>query len=207
MGPPGRNFAAGMSGGIAYVLDEGGDFPKRVNLQMVGIEKLESKAEIAEVRAMIEKHLAYTKSTRAKRVLDDWDAMVPRFVKVMPNDYKRMLACIERAHGQGLTGDEAVMAAFEENATGPFTRRRQLSPPPIHDQARWANQPDSSNTCGSCPRTGRPSSASATGRNSTTTWRRTSCASRARAAWTAASPSATRASLSAGWPRAARSTT
>ena len=65
---------------------------------------------------MIERHLAYTGSARARQVLDAWDQMVPRFVKIMPKDYKRMLACIERAHGQGLTGDEAVMAAFEENA-------------------------------------------------------------------------------------------
>jgi len=116
LGPAGRNFAAGMSGGIAYVLDELGDFPTRVNPQMVGIEKLESPAEIAEVRAMIEKHLAYTKSSRAQKVLGAWDQMVPRFVKVIPKDYKRVLACIERAHGQGLTGDEAIMAAFEENS-------------------------------------------------------------------------------------------
>jgi glutamate synthase (ferredoxin) len=116
LGPAGRNFAAGMSGGVAYVLDESGTFAKSVNTQMVGIEKLESPAEIAEVRALVEKHLAYTKSSRAKKVLEDWDKMVPRFVKVMPNDYKRMLACIERAHGQGLTGEEAIMAAFEENA-------------------------------------------------------------------------------------------
>jgi glutamate synthase (ferredoxin) len=116
LGPAGRNFAAGMSGGIAYVLDEAGDFKSRVNTQMVGIEKLESPAEVAEVRGLIEKHLSYTKSTRAKEVLDNWAKMVPKFVKILPNDYKRMLACIERAHGQGLTGDEAVMAAFEENA-------------------------------------------------------------------------------------------
>ena len=115
-GPAGRNFAAGMSGGVASVLDESGTFATSVNTQMVGIEKLESPAEIAEVRALVEKHLAYTKSSRAKKVLEDWDKMVPRFVKVMPNDYKRMLACIERAHGQGLTGEEAIMAAFEENA-------------------------------------------------------------------------------------------
>jgi len=116
LGPAGRNFAAGMSGGVAYVLDEHGGFPKCVNRQMVGIEKLESAEEIAEVRALVERHLAYTKSARAKRVLDAWDQMVPKFVKVMPNDYKRMLTCIARAHSQGLTGDEAVMAAFEENA-------------------------------------------------------------------------------------------
>jgi glutamate synthase (ferredoxin) len=116
LGSAGRNFAAGMSGGIAYVLDERGDFPTRVNPQMVGVEKLETPAEIAAVRAMIENHLAYTKSSRAKQILDAWDQMVPRFVKVIPKDYKRVLACIERAHGQGLTGDEAIMAAFEENA-------------------------------------------------------------------------------------------
>ena len=116
LGPAGRNFAAGMSGGIAYVLDERGDFPTRVNPQMVGVEKLEAPAEIAAVRAMIENHLAYTKSSRARQILDAWDQMVPRFVKVIPKDYKRVLACIERAHGQGLTGDEAIMAAFEENS-------------------------------------------------------------------------------------------
>ncbi len=116
LGPAGRNFAAGMSGGIAYVLDEAGDFKSRVNTQMVGIEKLEAAAEVAEVRGLIEKHLAYTKSARAQHVLDNWSRMVPKFVKVLPNDYKRMLACIDRAHSQGLTGDEAVMAAFEENA-------------------------------------------------------------------------------------------
>ncbi|HXB01558.1 MAG TPA: glutamate synthase large subunit [Opitutaceae bacterium] len=116
LGPAGRNFAAGMSGGIAYVLDERGDFPTRVNPQMVGVEKLETPAEIAAVRAMIENHLTYTKSSRAKQILDAWDQMVPRFVKVIPKDYKRVLACIDRAHGQGLTGDEAIMAAFEENS-------------------------------------------------------------------------------------------
>jgi glutamate synthase (ferredoxin) len=116
LGRAGRNFAAGMSGGIAYVLDEVGDFPGRVNPQMVGVERLESADEIAEVRAMIERHLAYTSSSRAQEVLDDWDAMVPRFIKIMPKDYKRVLACIQRAQDQGLTGDAAVMAAFEENA-------------------------------------------------------------------------------------------
>jgi glutamate synthase domain-containing protein 2/glutamate synthase domain-containing protein 1/glutamate synthase domain-containing protein 3 len=116
LGPAGRNFGAGMSGGVAYVLDERGDFPKCVNVQMVGLEQLEDPGEIAEVRAMIERHLAYTRSTRAREVLDRWDQLLPKFVKVLPKDYKRMLACIERAQAQGLTGDEAIMAAFEENA-------------------------------------------------------------------------------------------
>jgi glutamate synthase (ferredoxin) len=116
LGRAGRNFGAGMSGGVAYVLDESGDFAKRVNPQMVGVEKLEDAKEIAAVRAMVQKHLDYTKSEQAKRVLASWDKFVPQFVRVMPKDYKRMLACLDRAKAQGLTGDEAVMAAFEENA-------------------------------------------------------------------------------------------
>ncbi|PAW64023.1 MAG: glutamate synthase large subunit [Opitutia bacterium Tous-C1TDCM] len=116
LGRAGRNFGAGMSGGVGYVLDEAGDFPKRVNAAMVGIEKLEDAKEIAAVRAMIQKHFDYTKSERAKLILANWDKYLPQFVKIMPKDYKRMLACIERAQSQGLTGDEAIMAAFEENA-------------------------------------------------------------------------------------------
>ncbi|PZN34878.1 MAG: glutamate synthase subunit alpha, partial [Proteobacteria bacterium] len=116
LGPAGRNFAAGMSGGVAYVLDERGDFPGNVNREMVDIGRLEEPEEIAAVRAMIEKHLRYTRSLRAQQVLDAWDDMVPRFVRVMPRDYKRMLDCIARAHERGLTGDDAIMEAFEENA-------------------------------------------------------------------------------------------
>jgi glutamate synthase (NADPH/NADH) large chain len=116
LGPTGRNFAAGMSGGIAYVLDEAGDFVSKVNAQMVGIERLETAAEAAAVRGMIEKHFQYTQSARARQVLDAWPAMMPKFVKIMPKDYKRILTHIDRAQAQGLTGDEAIMAAFEENA-------------------------------------------------------------------------------------------
>jgi glutamate synthase (ferredoxin) len=116
LGPTGRNFAAGMSGGIAYVLDERGNFPAQVNMQMVLLERLEDGDEILEVRRLIERHLEYTSSDRARRVLDDWDESVRRFVKVIPKDYKRMLAAIARAEEQGLAGEEAIMVAFEENA-------------------------------------------------------------------------------------------
>ena len=116
LGQTGRNFAAGMSGGTAYVLDEAGDFAKRVNVQMVGLDKVTKPEEVAELRAQIEKHAALTGSAKAKQVLANWDATVTKFVKVMPKDYQRMLACIDRAKAQGLTGDEAIMAAFEENA-------------------------------------------------------------------------------------------
>jgi glutamate synthase (ferredoxin) len=116
LGRAGRNFGAGMSGGVGYVFDEDGDFPKRVNAQMVGIEKVDTPKEAAALRAMIQRHFDYTGSERAKAVLANFDACLPKFVKVMPKDYKRMLACIERAQAQGLTGDEAIMSAFEENA-------------------------------------------------------------------------------------------
>ena len=116
LGLTGRNFAAGMSGGTAYVFDEAGDFASRANVQMVGLEKLETKAEIAALRLLIEQHYNYTQSPRAQQILNNWAAAAPKFVKVLPKDYKRMLACIDKAQAQGLTGDEAIMAAFEENA-------------------------------------------------------------------------------------------
>jgi glutamate synthase domain-containing protein 2/glutamate synthase domain-containing protein 1/glutamate synthase domain-containing protein 3 len=116
LGPTGRNFAAGMSGGIAYVLDEAGDFHRRCNPQMVGLERLETPEEIEEVRQMIERHARHTRSQRAFQVLALWRQHVPKFVKVMPKDYKRMLDAIARVRETGVTGDEAVMLAFEENA-------------------------------------------------------------------------------------------
>jgi glutamate synthase (ferredoxin) len=116
LGPTGRNFAAGMSGGIAYVLDETGDFPTRCNKQMVGLDKLEDAEETELVRQMVARHADYTRSQRAFKILALWEEMVPKFVKVLPKDYKRMIDAIKRAHDAGLSGDEAVMAAFEENA-------------------------------------------------------------------------------------------
>jgi glutamate synthase (ferredoxin) len=115
LGKTGRNFAAGMSGGIAYVLDEAGDFQARVNLQLAGLEKLTDADEIEEIWKMIQRHQAYTKSERAARVLANWDTIVPKFVKVIPNDYKRVLQELKKVKEQGLSGDEAIMAAFEAN--------------------------------------------------------------------------------------------
>jgi glutamate synthase (ferredoxin) len=116
LGPTGRNFAAGMSGGTAYVLDEQGDFHLRCNLQMVGLEKLDDADEIELVRQMIERHFDHTKSQLAFRVLGQWPKIVSRFVKVMPRDYQRMLAAMQKVQDSGLSGDEAVMVAFQENA-------------------------------------------------------------------------------------------
>ncbi len=115
LGPTGRNFAAGMSGGVAYVLDETGDFPTRCNKQMVGLEPLDDE-DAAALKTMIENHAINTRSTRAAKILADWDRMLPRFVKVMPKDYKRVLQALKKAQAEGLSGDEALNRAFEENA-------------------------------------------------------------------------------------------
>ena len=105
-----------MSGGIAYVLDEKGEFNRNCNMQMVGLEKLEDPEEIQLVRGMIEKHQKYTQSQKAGYVLQNWNALVPKFVKVMPKDYKRVLEAFKRVTATGLSGEDAIMAAFEENA-------------------------------------------------------------------------------------------
>ncbi|MGB5192995.1 MAG: glutamate synthase large subunit, partial [Polyangiales bacterium] len=91
LGPTGRNFGAGMSGGVAYVLDAGGNFASMCNQEMVALETLEYEEEIAILKGLIEEHLEYTGSAVAKRVLDDWDRSLEQFVKVMPMDYKRVL--------------------------------------------------------------------------------------------------------------------
>jgi len=115
LGPTGRNFAAGMSGGVAYILDESGSFPTRCNQQMVGIEKFEDAAEAESVRQMIQRHCELTQSQRAAKILSLWAKYSTMFVKVMPQDHKRMLQCIKKATEQGLTGEEAMNAAFQEN--------------------------------------------------------------------------------------------
>jgi glutamate synthase (ferredoxin) len=116
LGPTGKNFAAGMSGGIAYVLDEKGDFRTKVNPEMVKTFGLEDEEEIALVKAMIKKHADTTNSDRAAKVLAEWDALAPKFVKVYPNDYRRVIETQKRFKDQGLSDEEAIMAAFEENA-------------------------------------------------------------------------------------------
>jgi len=116
LGPTGRNFAAGMSGGIAYLLDDNNDALARINTQMVEVERVEDPKEAEELRALIQKHVTVTGSQHAASILAAWPTRLPKFLRVIPKDYKRVLACLKRAHDQGLSGDEAIMAAFEENA-------------------------------------------------------------------------------------------
>jgi glutamate synthase (ferredoxin) len=117
LGETGRNFAAGMSGGIAMVYDIDGMFEKRLNKEMVNLYRLIEcgDADIANVRAEIEKHVELTGSARGRFLLENWNAELPKFFKVFPRDYERMLECFRKVEEQGLTGDEAAMAAFEEN--------------------------------------------------------------------------------------------
>ncbi|MFO0863149.1 MAG: glutamate synthase large subunit [Gemmataceae bacterium] len=116
LGPTGRNFAAGMSGGIAYVLDEAGDFSRKVNMEMVKLFKLEDQEEIEQLQAMIRRHADLTRSDRAWKVLALWEEMVPKFVKVYPNDFRRVYETLKTFKAKGMSDDEAAMAAFEENS-------------------------------------------------------------------------------------------
>ena len=101
LGTTGRNFAAGMSGGIAYVLDPQQSFAERCNTEMVELESVVEPADIAELKTLIENHLRYTGSEVARRVLNDWDASLGKFVKVMPTDYKRVLEARNNAVSAG----------------------------------------------------------------------------------------------------------
>jgi len=91
LGETGRNFAAGMSGGVAFILDEEGRFERLCNMDMVGLEPVESEEDIELLRGMVEGHLEWSGSERARRVLDQWDEILPHFIKVMPHDLRRVL--------------------------------------------------------------------------------------------------------------------
>ena len=112
LGKIGRNFAAGMSGGVAYVLDMQ---PELCNRDLVELEKLEDAGEQDELKAIIGRHLEYTGSPLAKRLLESWEETLPRFTKVIPRDYKAMMENIARFKAEGHSEDEARRLAFMEN--------------------------------------------------------------------------------------------
>jgi len=118
LGSTGRNFAAGMSGGVAYILDEEGDFATRLNTGMVRLLPLREcvDAEIAEVKSRIETHKELTGSAKAAALLAAWDLALDKLHKVLPTDYERVLLAVKKARDQGLEGDDAILAAFEANA-------------------------------------------------------------------------------------------
>jgi glutamate synthase (ferredoxin) len=115
LGRTGRNFAAGMSGGMAYVLDGDGKFASRCNKSMVAVGPTPAD-ELFIVKRMIERHAELTGSALARRILEGFAQLAPKFVRVMPNDYRRVLDAQAKMRAAGMSPEEAEMAAFEANA-------------------------------------------------------------------------------------------
>jgi glutamate synthase (ferredoxin) len=115
LGHTGRNFAAGMSGGIAYVFDERDEMSVKCNTEMVSLQALTEPDEIDYVKTKLQCHLNATQSAFAQRILANWEACLPKFVCVVPKDYARMTKLFKEVKSSGLSGEEALMAAFELN--------------------------------------------------------------------------------------------
>lgn len=114
IGKTGKNFAAGMSGGVAYVLDEERDLYTKLNKEMVLFSEVTEKYDIIELKTLIEEHVAATGSQRGKKILDNFDEYLPKFKKIIPHDYKRMMAAIAAYEEKGLTNEQAQIEAFYE---------------------------------------------------------------------------------------------
>ncbi|MBR2176859.1 MAG: glutamate synthase large subunit [Clostridia bacterium] len=112
LGKTGKNFAAGMSGGIAYVLDEDRDLYTKLNKEMVEFSELSEKYDILELKELIEEHVAATGSAKGKRILDDFESYIPKFKKIIPHDYKKMMAAIASFEEKGLSPEQAQIEAF-----------------------------------------------------------------------------------------------
>ncbi len=115
LGTTGKNFAAGMSGGIAYVLDEGNDLYKRLNKEMVSSSEITSKYDVLELKAMIQEHVALTNSAKGKEILDNFGEYLPKFKKIIPHDYERVLKTIVQMEEKGLSAEQAQIEAFYAN--------------------------------------------------------------------------------------------
>jgi glutamate synthase (ferredoxin) len=115
LGKTGKNFAAGMSGGVAYVLDEDTDLYMKLNKELVSLENLTSENDVAELKTMIEEHVKYTGSKKGQRILDNFEDYIPKFKKIIPHDYRRMLLTIAEMEAKGLSGEEAQIEAFYAN--------------------------------------------------------------------------------------------
>ena len=118
LGTTGKNFAAGMSGGIAYVLDMGNDLYKRLNKEMISIEAVTDKYEVSELKQLIMDHVNYTNSEIGKRILEDFEGYLPKFKKIIPNDYKKMMNMIVAFEEKGLSREKAAIEAFYKVKNG-----------------------------------------------------------------------------------------
>ena len=112
LGGTGKNFAAGMSGGIAYVLDEDTSLYKRVNKQLVSMEPVTDKYDVLELKEIITEHVAYTNSKKGKEVLDNFGEYLPMFKRIVPHDYKKMMNKIVQMEEKGLSSEQAQIEAF-----------------------------------------------------------------------------------------------
>ena len=115
LGKTGKNFAAGMSGGIAYVLDEDNDLYTRMNKEMVFSEEVTSKYDVMELKDMIKEHVALTNSEKGKAILDNFSEYLPKFKKIIPYDYNRMMMAIVQMEEKGLSSEQAQIEAFYAN--------------------------------------------------------------------------------------------
>lgn len=115
LGKTGKNFAAGMSGGIAYVLDEDNDLYTRINKEMVFSEEVSNKYDVMELKDIIGEHVALTNSEKGKEILDNFSQYLPKFKKVVPYDYNRMLMAIVQMEEKGLSSEQAQIEAFFAN--------------------------------------------------------------------------------------------
>ncbi|MCI7444209.1 MAG: glutamate synthase large subunit, partial [Clostridium sp.] len=115
LGKTGKNFAAGMSGGIAYVLDEDRDLYTRLNKTLVSLESVTSKYDVLELKELIEEHVKRTNSKKGKEILDNFGEYLPKFKKIIPHDYKRMLNAIVQMEEKGLSSEQAQIEAFYAN--------------------------------------------------------------------------------------------
>ena len=118
LGTTGKNFAAGMSGGIAYVLDMGNDLYKRLNKEMISIEAVTDKYEVSELKQLIMDHVNYTNSEIGKRILEDFEGYLPKFKKIIPKDYKKMMNMIVAFEEKGLSREKAAIEAFYKAKNG-----------------------------------------------------------------------------------------
>lgn len=115
LGPTGKNFAAGMSGGIAYVLDENSDLYKKLNKSLVSTEAVTEKYDVMELKAMIMEHVACTNSEKGNEILDNFMNYLPKFKKIIPHDYRTMLQTIVQMEEKGLSSEQAQIEAFFAN--------------------------------------------------------------------------------------------
>jgi glutamate synthase domain-containing protein 3 len=160
LGPTGRNFAAGMSGGLAFVLDEDGAFRRRVNPTMLDQLEALDEGDAIEVRDLVQEHVERTGSPVGRRVLDEWDDLLDKFVKVFPTDYKRVLAELAEAeaenagesaashhdHPQSTGGegfvttegeaDEELVPSPDTGASGDAARDGRIAPDPSAEEVR-----------------------------------------------------------------------